>query len=572
MVKVLIAENNPIIIKLLSHFFQLEGCDLRLADDGLQAINMMDSFLPDILFTDIIMPKISGDKLCRIARQLPKLKDLFIVIYSAIAYEDQKYLFDLGADLYIAKGPNDTIQNHIRLVLDQFHSGKRRETILHGTKKLYPRTITTELLLSRRHHHAIMENLAEAVIEMEGSGRIIHVNKAAQELLSHDLTTLLSSRLTDHLTGPDFDLVEQWLTHVSAEGLPQFCSSYASPLSTGEHQIVLKLVRVAEEDDFFIIAILLDITPHKQTEGKLGKKIQEFNAVMESIEYGILFMDSDLRARIANRAFRDMWGISDEFFDKHPHLRDLINFNRYKGIYDIPEEKFERYLDERERAVKKGVSTPDELYRKDGLVYQYHCVALPDGGRMLTYFNITKHKNTQAQLATTLKEVQELANRDPLTGLPNLRLLRERFFQTLSLAKRKGWKAAILFIDIDEFKEVNDIYGHMVGDMILKMIAQRLLKNARESDTVARIGGDEFLIILTEVNDTTAVALVADRILQQLTTPFDLAGQEIKIGGSIGIAMYPVHGDNIQLLIKKADKAMYTAKNQGKHTYTFAPD
>ena len=111
--KVLIAENNPVILKLLSHIFSSEGCDIRLAGDGLQAINALDYFSPDILFTDIIMPKLGGDELCRIVRRNQKLKDIFIVIYSDIAYEDEKYIFDLDADLYIAKGSYHTVINHI---------------------------------------------------------------------------------------------------------------------------------------------------------------------------------------------------------------------------------------------------------------------------------------------------------------------------------------------------------------------------------------------------------------------------------------------------------------------------
>ena len=567
--KVLIVENNPIIIKLLSHFFQSEGCDIRLAEDGLQAISMMGSFVPDILFTDIIMPEISGDVLCKIVRHTPKFKDIFIVIYSAIAYEDEKHIFDLDADVYIAKGPNDTVKNHIRHVLDQFRSGKRRNDVIRGKEDLYPRSITQELLLSRRHYHVMMENLADAVIEMNSMGQIVQANKAAQELLALDLTTMLSSRLTDHLAGIEFNLVEQWIARVSTEGLPQFRSSYESPLLVGNHQIVLKLVRITENDEFFIIAILQDITPQKLTEGKLVKTVNEFNAVMESIGYGVLFMDSDLRARIANRALRDMWGLTDELLSRQPTLRDLINFNRYNGIYDVPEEQFDSYLDKRDETVRNGTSVPEEFHRKDGLVYQYQCVALPDGGRMLTYFDITKHKNTQAQLAKTLEEFHELANRDHLTGLPNLRMLQERFLNTLSISIRKDWKAAIMFVDLDGFKGVNDTYGHLVGDMVLKMVAQRLLKIVRKADTVGRIGGDEFLIIQTEVHNNADATLVADKILHQLAEPFELGGNTIRIGGSIGIAMYPTHGDDLQILIQKADHAMYETKVKGKQNYTF---
>lgn len=569
MYKVLIVENNPTLIKLLSHFFQSEGCEIRLADDGLQAMSMLESFIPDIIFTDIIMPKISGDELCRIIRQTPRFKDIFVVIYSAIAYEDEQHIFDLEADLYIAKGSKNTIKNHIRYVLDQFAGGKRREDVIHGKEDLYPRSITKELLLARRHYHVMMENLAEAVIEMDSTGQIVQANRAAQELLCLDLTTLLSSRLTDHLAGAEWNLVEQWFARVSTGELSQFCSSYDSPLSVGKHQVVLKLVRIAEKDEFFIIAILQDITPHKLIERKLVEKVHEFDAVMESIGYGILFMDSDLRARIANRAFREMWGIPEEFLARHPTLRDIINFNRHNGIYDVPEEKFDKYLDERETAARNGVAGPEEFHRKDGRVYQYQCVVLPDGGRMLTYFNITKHKNTQDQLAKTLEEVHELANRDPLTGLPNLRMLQERFFSTLSISKRKGWKSAIMFIDLDGFKEVNDTYGHIVGDMILKVVAQRLLKNVRKADTVGRLGGDEFLIIQTEVYDNAAAARVAEKILHHLADPFELGGNKIKIGASIGIAIYPTHGNDFKDLVKMADSAMYETKAGGKQNFTF---
>ncbi len=569
MYKVLIVEDNPTIMRLLAHFFQSEGCDIRLAEDGLLALTVLESFIPDILITDIIMPKISGDVLCRVVRHTPKFKDVFIVIHSAIACEDEKYIFELEADYYIAKGPSITIESHIRHALDRLRSGKRREYVVHGKEDLYPRGITIELLRSRRHYHAMMENLADAVIEMNSSGQIIKANRAAQELFDLDLATLLSSRLIEYLAGKECNLVEQWFAQISTEGLPQFCSSYDSPLLLGNHLVVLKLVCISENDDFFIIAILHDITQLKVTEEKLTKKVHEFNAVMESIEYGILFMDSDLRARVANRAFRDMWGITDEFFARKPSLRDLINYNRHEGIHNIPEEKFENYLDAREAAAWKGGNRPEEINRKDGLVYQYQCVVLPDGGRMLTYFDITKHKNTQAQLAKTLEEVHSLANRDPLTGLYNLRMLQERFFGTLAISKRKDWKAALMFIDLDGFKVVNDCHGHIIGDMVLKMVAQRLLKIVRKVDTVCRIGGDEFLIIQTEVHSNADAAHFADKILRQLNDSFEVQGNIIKIGASIGIAIYPDHGNNLQTLIKNADNAMYATKAMGKQNYIF---
>ena len=572
MYKVLIAENNPTITKLLSHFFEEEGCDICLVEDGLQALITMDTFIPDILCTDIIMPKIGGDQLCSIIRQTPRFENIFIVVYSAISLEDGKSLFDMDADLYIAKGPSSYAKEHVQHIITQFRSGRRRENILYGVEGLHTRAVTKELLLSKKHYHAIFENLAEAVVEMDQTGRIVQANYAAQVLLDRDLSKLLASKLSHYLSGPELNQIKQWFAQTSNEESYHFQSSYENPLLIGRHQVLLKIVRVAEKNNFFIIGILQNITPIKEIERRLTKTVNEFNAVMESIGYGVLFMDSNLRARIANRAFRDMWGISNELFAKNPSLRDLINFNRYNGVYDVPEEQFDKYIEKCEIDAMKELSGPEEFYRKDGIVYEYQCVTLPDHGRMLTYFDITKHKNMEAKLARALKKVSDLANRDALTGLPNLRLFQERLLSTFSMSKRKGWKAAIMFVDLDGFKEVNDSFGHESGDRVLIMVAGRLLNTVRESDTVARIGGDEFLIIQTEVHDKADAARVADKIVEQLALPFDLDGNEIAIGASVGIAMYPTHGDNSKDLIRKADNAMYKAKALGKRGHTFALD
>lgn len=138
------------------------------------------------------------------------------MIYSAIAYEDEQQILALEADHYIAKGSKNYIKDHIRHVLDRFAGGKRREEVIHGKSNLQPRSITQKLLLVRRHYHVMMENLAEAVIEMDCTGRIVHANMAAQELLRRELPNILSSRLTDHIAGAEFTQVEQWFAHVAS--------------------------------------------------------------------------------------------------------------------------------------------------------------------------------------------------------------------------------------------------------------------------------------------------------------------------------------------------------------------
>ena len=163
--------------------------------------------------------------------------------------------------------------------------------------------------------------------------------------------------------------------------------------------------------------------------------------------------------------------------------------------------------------------------------------------------------------------MRHLAHYDTLTGLPNRTLLSDRLQQVLAKAKRERAQRphlALMFIDLDKFKPVNDDYGHNVGDMLLKEVAQRLLRCVRESDTVARIGGDEFIVLLPSIEAKDDARLVGEKILEALQQSFDLAGHRHDISASIGIAVYPEHGSDDRSLLKSADIAMYNAKAAGR--------
>jgi len=154
--------------------------------------------------------------------------------------------------------------------------------------------------------------------------------------------------------------------------------------------------------------------------------------------------------------------------------------------------------------------------------------------------------------------------------LPNLRVAIDRISWALKLAKRNEALVAIMFIDLDGFKRVNDNHGHDAGDNVLKKIANRLISCVRESDTVARIGGDEFVIVLTEIHTADNAAVIADKVIQAISQPITFKGLQLKVGASIGIALYPTNGNDPEHLLKKADIAMYVIKNSGKNGYSFA--
>ncbi|MEP6888861.1 MAG: diguanylate cyclase [Nitrospirales bacterium] len=186
--------------------------------------------------------------------------------------------------------------------------------------------------------------------------------------------------------------------------------------------------------------------------------------------------------------------------------------------------------------------------------------------------------NTQAELCDTkvllsvTQVAEELANRrglhDGLTGLPNRALLEDRLEQAVADARRHAWTLAVMFIDLDHFKDINDSYGHQVGDTVLRMVAGRLKTALRAGDTVSRQGGDEFVCLMQEIKEEADVAHIATKVIDGISTICALEGATITVRPSIGIALYPRDGDTPALLLKRADAAMYRAK-QTKTGYVF---
>jgi two-component system cell cycle response regulator len=165
------------------------------------------------------------------------------------------------------------------------------------------------------------------------------------------------------------------------------------------------------------------------------------------------------------------------------------------------------------------------------------------------------------------KMLESLALYDPLTGLANRRLLSDRLSVALVHARRSTSAVAVLYLDLDGFKQINDMLGHSVGDILLKLVAGRLVATVREEDTVARVGGDEFILGLWHVSGADYAATVASKVIEAVSQPYDIEGHAVRITISAGIGMYPVHGEDAETLMKSADLALYDAKRAGKNVY-----
>ncbi|MBC8273624.1 MAG: GGDEF domain-containing protein, partial [Chloroflexi bacterium] len=214
-------------------------------------------------------------------------------------------------------------------------------------------------------------------------------------------------------------------------------------------------------------------------------------------------------------------------------------------------------------------SVPIERIRKDGTRISVESSIFPlrnESGEITGFRGIAADVTERRQFE---QKLAEMATHDALTGLPNRTLLSDRFTVALELSRRTGNRLAVMMLDLDRFKAVNDSMGHDVGDRLLKAVGKRLKVTMRKSDTVARIGGDEFVVLLPQIPHADEVAKFAQRILDAFREPLVFNGYRPNITTSIGIAVYPEGGKDIESLLKNADTAMYLAKEQGRDIYRF---
>ncbi len=245
-----------------------------------------------------------------------------------------------------------------------------------------------------------------------------------------------------------------------------------------------------------------------------------------------------------------------------------------KSLFDIVHPDLHEVVRERMRFLAEtGSQTPwveDQFMRFDGTVIdvQVSAASFPWQGEKMTqliFHDISERKQAEARL-------QRLALYDSLTGLPNRTLFFDRMNLLLAMAKRNSYVLALLFLDLDGFKQVNDTFGHDAGDDLLRQVADRLSNAMRKSDTVARMGGDEFIGLCGRIEAADDAAVVAKKLIERLRQPYTVGENTCTIGVSIGISIYPVDGEDSDTLLKKADMAMYRVK-QGKHGgYVFFRD
>ena len=305
-----------------------------------------------------------------------------------------------------------------------------------------------------------------------------------------------------------------------------------------------------------------NITERIFAEQRANRAQSQLHEAIQSIPEGFALFDANDELILCNSIFRETYnriedsiipGVTFEAF-----TRKLVA----AGYFPNAEGREEEWIAHRlQRHASPGV--PMELPLNDGRVLLAQEYKTAEGGTLIIRSDITERKKHEEMIS-------HMARHDGLTDLPNRALCMDRLEMALAFARRHKTMCGVLFIDLDGFKAVNDGLGHEAGDSVLLDVARRLCDGVRESDTVSRIGGDEFLVVLNEVADKDAAAMVAQRLIDSLSEPIMVGKKRADIGASVGISLYPVHAGDPTELLNSADKAMYLVKSRGKNNFEFA--
>jgi PAS domain S-box-containing protein len=266
--KILVVDNNPVMLKFMTNLLEKEEHQVVTAENGLAALDILTTFTPDIVFLDLVMPHIDGEKLCQIIRDMPKLKEVYIIILSATALEREIDISAFGANACIAKGPLNRMAQKVLLALEK--SNQRSPAFLPdqiiGREDVFPRQITTELLSIKSHFEVILKSMAEGILEITPEGRIVYVNPAVISLINLPENKLLGSNFTDLFQETDRQRIKSYLAAMDIH--PQTVNEEVSLIMMNSKQISLSLLPILDKEDQTIIIILNDLSERKRMEAQ----------------------------------------------------------------------------------------------------------------------------------------------------------------------------------------------------------------------------------------------------------------------------------------------------------------
>lgn len=551
-IPILVVDDLRDNLDLMEALLVSEGFEVvHLIPSGQEALEFLEAHRDiGVILMDMMMPGIDGHEMCRRITTHESTRHIPVIIVTGGALRHNEAVqksFAAGAVDFVTK-PINEVELFMRI-----HSALAlyRERVIRHHK-------TRELRESEEKFRVTFDQAPVGIAHVNADGRLLLINRRLCEMLGFQERELIESSFPDLCVPENRDVHDRELKKSVEQGLEYH--GFEIPLVHKDGRIIWTKLTLSPMKDAagvpkYFIHIVEDITERKNFEDNLRLSATVFEGSTEAI------IITDARANIlrVNSAFTAMTGYADhEVVGKNPRL--LKSGNHHEEFY---------------RAMWATLGSTGQWQgeiwnrRKNGDIFPAWltlCAVRNSEDKITNYVGISRD-------ITLRKEAEERlsyqASHDALTGLPNRARFHDRLTHALARAGRDRHEFAILFLDLDRFKVINDTLGHTVGDFLLQGVTKRLLGGTRESDTLARWGGDEFIILLESIRGAEDAAVAARRILDVLAEPFSVQGHEVFVSGSIGISVYPRDGEDVQALLRCADIAMYRAKDSGKNDYQF---
>ncbi|MBN1665127.1 MAG: diguanylate cyclase [Deltaproteobacteria bacterium] len=589
-IKVLAVEDEIINLKLLKAIFEAEGWDVLTAENGKDALEIARAELPDLILSDILMPVMDGYALCRQCKSDETLKHIPFVFYTATYTEPQheQFALDIGVDRFIRK----PLEPHtlVEILMDVLGEKK---TVAPAVSK----PLGEEMEFFRRHNEVLFGKLEQKMLDLEAANQELRALEEKYRLSFDHVTDIICMIGTDLRILSITPSVERMLGYKSQDFIDKILSDLGhifTPESLKQAitkiNLLLKGETIAMAIHEFIdrdghvkigevggspimrdgkttgaVFVVRDITTRRRAEDALAEERQRLAYILEGTNVGTWEWNVQTGEMICNNRWAEIIGytmdelapVSIDTWVRFIHPDDL------NIMIDLLDQHFKKKLLYYELEARIRHKSGDWVWVLDnGKV-----VSWTDDGTPLimsgTHQDITRRKLAEEQ-------IQHMATHDGLTDLPSLRLARDRLSMSLSMARRQRNMTAVMFLDLDEFKAVNDTFGHDAGDDVLKEVAKRLLSCIRETDTAARVGGDEFLVVATGLHDAENAVQIAENIIRLVSQPIVIDSRQTVVTASLGISLFPQNGGDVEGLIKLADDAMYEVKKSTRNGYGFA--
>lgn len=540
---VLVVEDNPGDARLVELYLLEDGGALfrvLKADRLTLALETLADQDVDVVLLDLSLPDSFGmDTLDRLRAAHPLVPVVVLTGTNdeALALQALRQ----GAQDYLVKGQGD--------------GNLMRRAIFYAIERSHA---AAALKRSESRFRALFANAGLGVVLSDSLGRMVEANPAFLSMVGYAESELRGEHFRDITHPDDVGLNDPLRAEVLAGTRDSFQLTKRYIAKDGRvvwAKLTCTVMRQAEGDQSYTVTVVEDITERKRLEDNLRLAA----TVFQNSGDGLFVTDADNHIVHVNPAFTQITGYeADEVMGKNPSILASGRHDR-------------EFFAQLWGSLLETGKWQGEIWdrRKDGEMFagwQNIALVRDADGKVQNFVAVLSDITSRKQMEERLSYA---ANHDPLTRLPNRTLFHERLTRAIARAQRNHNLVALLFIDLDRFKQVNDTMGHLAGDMLLQQVAERLSSCIRQGDTVARLSGDEFTIILEDVQDPRDAAVVAHKVLRLLLEPIQLSGGEAHISSSIGVALYPSDAGDPHTLLKLADSAMYRAKHLGRNGCQF---